>query len=76
MEVDRSKANLGPGAGAELDVEVIEKPKQPKRRFVGRRTAEKAEKQPSSNGTIEDSCAIQGLWWPRILAVKCTDSVS
>ena len=61
MEEDRAQANLGGGFEADLDVSLVEKPKQPKRRFVGRRNAEKAEKQPNVNGSIEDSGAVQGI---------------
>lgn len=61
MEDDRAQANLGPVTDAEPDAGATEKPKQPKKRFVGRRAAEKVEIQPDSNGVIEDSGAIQGL---------------
>ena len=60
MENDRAETNLGADADAEIGATTIEKPKQPKKRFVGRRAAEQAEKQSSSNGTIENSGAIQG----------------
>ena len=60
MEEDRNEANLGPIAAQDTDTEPSPQPKQPKKRFVGRRAADRAEKQPSSNSTIEDSSAIQG----------------
>ena len=69
MEEDRIQANLGPIAGPvadkDTDNETTKQPKQPKKRFVGRRTADRAEK-PRSGNTIEDSSAIQGLSYPPI----------
>ena len=61
MEEDRAQANLGEGQEAELENLLTERPKQPKKRFVGRRTAEKAWKQPNGDGAIEDSGAVQGM---------------
>lgn len=58
MEEDRAQANLGADP---LDPPLIEKPKQPKKRFVGRRNAEKAETRLDANGTIKDSGAVQGI---------------
>ena len=58
MEEDRVQANLGPTA--DVQPEETEKAKQPKKRFVGRRTVGSAGKQQTSNGTIENSGAIQG----------------
>ncbi|KAG7008134.1 2-(3-amino-3-carboxypropyl)histidine synthase subunit 1 [Physcia stellaris] len=59
MEEDRAQANLGPITDGEPDAAVTTKPKQPKKRFVGRRTAEKTDETPSSNAIIEDSGAVQ-----------------
>lgn len=61
MEEDRIQANLGPITHQDTATETTPQPKQPRKRFVGRRTADRAEKQSSSNSTIEDSNAIQGL---------------
>jgi hypothetical protein len=62
MEEDRLATNLGP----DFDEGMVEEPapvsKQPKRRFVGRKTAEKSSEQPADpNANIEDSSAIQGV---------------
>jgi hypothetical protein len=62
MEDDRAATNLGP----EVDEGISEEPtvaqKQPRRRFVGRKTAETAgEQQADPNANIEDSSAIQGV---------------
>jgi 2-(3-amino-3-carboxypropyl)histidine synthase len=62
MEADRAQADLGEAVTVELDAEKQERPKQPKKRFIARKTAtERAEQNAESNGTIEDSGAIQGL---------------
>ncbi|KAK0609199.1 Diphthamide biosynthesis protein 1 [Lasiodiplodia hormozganensis] len=62
MEEDRAATNLGPTPEEELSGEPNIAPKQPKKRFVGRRAAEsaaaaKAKADPNAN--IEDSGAIQ-----------------
>ena len=57
MEDDRAETNLGV---ADIQAEEVSQPRQPKKRFVGRRqAAENAAKNGSSLG-IEDSGAIQG----------------
>ena len=62
METDRAQTDLGEAANAELSASKSDPVKQPKKRFIGRKAAaEKAEKNGGSNGTIEDSGAIQGL---------------
>ncbi len=65
MEEDRAEINLGDSVDGGLAISEESKPKQPKKRFVGRKTAEKSENVEKSNGglngTIEDSGAIQGL---------------
>lgn len=62
MEEDRAETNLGNSVNADLAIPGEEKRKQPKRRFIGRKTAEKAENSNGGlNGTIEDSGAIQGI---------------
>lgn len=62
MEKDRAQADLGEALDAEFEAEKQEKQKQPKKRFIGRKEAsERAEKRNDTNGTIEDSGAIQGV---------------
>lgn len=61
MEEDRAQVDLGIAA----DIEAAETPepvaRQPKKRFVGRRTAAEATSRSSpNNDSIEDSKAIQG----------------
>ncbi|KAF2497310.1 diphthamide biosynthesis protein 1 [Lophium mytilinum] len=59
MEEDRAATNLGPDVEGDMNGEEKIVQKQPKRRFVGRRTAEKAAEQAAPNANIEDSSAIQ-----------------
>ena len=62
MEIDRAQTDLGEAVNAELSASKSDPIKEPKKRFIGRKAAaEKAEKNGGSNGTIEDSGAIQGL---------------
>lgn len=62
MEEDRAQADLGEVVDAEVCAEKQGKQKQPKKRFIGRKeAAERAEKRGDTNGTIEDSAAIQGV---------------
>jgi hypothetical protein len=62
MEDDRAATNLGPEVDEGISEEPTVAPKQPRRRFVGRKTAEKAgELQADPNANIEDSSAIQGV---------------
>ena len=62
MEEDRAQADLGEVLDAEFGAERQEKQKLPKKRFIGRKeAAERAEKRSDTNGTIEDSGAIQGV---------------
>ena len=61
MEIDRAQTDLGEAVDAELSASKTEPPRQPRKRFIGRKAAaEQAEKNGGSNGTIEDSGAIQG----------------
>ena len=64
MEEDRAMADLGPDVNptAELNADAEPVPKAPKRRFIGRKAADAiaAAKAEASNGTIEDSGAVQG----------------
>lgn len=66
MEDDRAATNLGPEADQDIAEEAVPATKQPKRRFVGRKTAEKAneQQQANPNANIEDSSAIQGVRTP------------
>ncbi|KAF2141271.1 uncharacterized protein K452DRAFT_228739 [Aplosporella prunicola CBS 121167] len=59
MEDDRDATNLGPTPAEELDREQNVAPKQPKKRFVGRKAAESARAKADPNANIEDSSAIQ-----------------
>jgi 2-(3-amino-3-carboxypropyl)histidine synthase len=62
MEDDRAATNLGPDVDEGVAEEPVVTPKQPRRRFVGRKVAEKGGEQPAdSNANIEDSSAIQGV---------------
>lgn len=62
MEEDRAATNIGPDVDEGIIEEPVAVPKQPKRRFVGRRTTEKSgEQQVDPNANIEDSSAIQGV---------------
>lgn len=62
MEEDRTATNLGPDVDEGMVEEPAAVPKQPKRRFVGRKTVEKSGEQPvDPNANIEDSSAIQGV---------------
>jgi 2-(3-amino-3-carboxypropyl)histidine synthase len=65
MEEDRAATNLGPDVSESLEIEVTSAPKQPKRRFVGRRAAEKAATTNAPNGSIEESTTIQGVKSPQ-----------
>lgn len=64
MEDDRAATNLGPSAEDGIPEEPVAVPKQPKRRFVGRKTADAAAKPADPNSNIEDSSAIQGVRHP------------
>lgn len=73
MEDDRAATNLGPEVDQGMREEPLPVPKQPKRRFVGRKTAEKASGQPEDpNAAIEDSSAIQGVRSPSIYETECS----
>jgi hypothetical protein len=62
MEDDRAATNLGPEIDEGIEEEPTVAPKQPRRRFVGRKNAETAnEQQADPNANIEDSSAIQGV---------------
>jgi 2-(3-amino-3-carboxypropyl)histidine synthase len=62
MEEDRAETNLGALENSESQADVPEVPRVPKKRFVGRKTAleKSGNANDTSNGTIEDSGAIQG----------------
>ncbi len=63
MEADRVEVDLGIAADIELAAEDTPPvPRQPKKRFVGRRqAAENAAKGSDESAAIEDSSAIQGI---------------
>jgi 2-(3-amino-3-carboxypropyl)histidine synthase len=63
MEDDRAATNLGPEADQGMSEEPAVAQKQPRKRFVGRKTAEQGSEQPQAdpNANIEDSSAIQGV---------------
>lgn len=67
MEEDRAIADLGPDVSAELNGDDETVKRTPKRRFIGRRAADAQAaaraatgSNSNSNGTIEDSGAVQG----------------
>lgn len=63
MEADRAQTDLGEAVNVELEADSQDSPKQPKKRFIGRKAAaERAKQDGSSRRTIEDSGAIQGLF--------------
>ncbi|KAJ4356313.1 Diphthamide biosynthesis protein 1 [Didymosphaeria variabile] len=59
MEDDRAQTNLGPAAEDGVPEEVYAAPKQPRRRFVGRKAVAEAGNKAAPNANIEDSSAIQ-----------------
>jgi 2-(3-amino-3-carboxypropyl)histidine synthase len=61
MEDDRAATNLGPDVDENISEEPAVVPKQPRRRFVGRKTEKAGEQQADPNTNIEDSSAIQGV---------------
>jgi 2-(3-amino-3-carboxypropyl)histidine synthase len=62
MEDDRAATNLGPEVDEDISEKPTAAPKQPRRRFVGRKGAETANAQQADpNANIEDSSAIQGV---------------
>jgi 2-(3-amino-3-carboxypropyl)histidine synthase len=61
MEEDRLATNLGPEDAETLQTEATPASKQPKRRFVGRRTVEAAATTNAPNSSIEENTAIQGV---------------
>lgn len=59
MEDDRAQVDLGAAMDVEERLEETAAQRQPKKRFVGRKTAEAASK-PGTNSNIESSGAIEG----------------
>lgn len=63
MEDDRAEVDLGIAA----DIEASQAPepvvRQPKKRFVGRRTATEASSKSGAGNSIEDAGAIQGIYF-------------
>ena len=62
MEDDRAQIDFGKAVDTEMDLEIREKQKQPKKRFIGRKAAaEIAGRRSRSTRTIEDSNAVQSM---------------
>lgn len=62
MEEDRAQVDIGTAVEAELRPGTQDIPKQPRRRFVGGKTAAaNAQKKAEASGHVEDSTAVQGL---------------
>lgn len=75
MEEDRALVDVGKAVDAELEIQQPTEPRQPKKRFIGRRAAaELAQKKGDSGYTIEDSGAITSLV---VIAffMSCADSL-
>lgn len=69
MESDREQADLGP----DLNGDAIPEPRQPKKRFIGRRAAtERAAAKGQASTGIEDSTAVQGAALSSISSTVCT----
>jgi 2-(3-amino-3-carboxypropyl)histidine synthase len=69
MESDRIETNLGPTDDQDIEPEPKSVPKQPKRRFVGRKTADQLAQQNARDGSIEDtSSTLQGNTQTPLLA--------
>jgi 2-(3-amino-3-carboxypropyl)histidine synthase len=66
MEADRLETNLGPTADQDLVPEPEASVKQPKRRFVGRKTADQLSQKSGDaiSNDVESSTAIQGVKYP------------
>lgn len=63
MESDREASNLGLTISVEPSVEEGEKPRLPRKRFIGRRTAaERASKHGDLISPIEESKELQGRY--------------
>ena len=61
MDGDRIQENIRKDATAELPTRAEEKPREPRKRFVGRRTAaERVSPKSNLNGTIEETGVVQG----------------
>jgi 2-(3-amino-3-carboxypropyl)histidine synthase len=61
MEEDRIATNLGPDLPRSLETEVKPALRQPKRRFVGRRAAEKTARVNVPTASTKESTTIQGV---------------
>jgi 2-(3-amino-3-carboxypropyl)histidine synthase len=62
MEEDRLETNLGPTADNDIVPEAQPETKSPRRRFVGRRTAERRKEESTEQATIdvESGSSLQG----------------
>ncbi|KAL8938244.1 MAG: hypothetical protein Q9216_004004 [Gyalolechia sp. 2 TL-2023] len=70
MDNDRAQANVGEAVNAEIGEGKQEQPKQPRRRFIGRKAAAaNAQRNAEANGHIEDGAAVQVIQPRRIARV-------
>ena len=61
MDEKRIQASVKNDATPELSTRVAEKPREPRKRFVGRRTAaERVSTKSDSNSTIEETGVVKG----------------
>ena len=64
MEEDRAQVDLGVAVDVEEQIEEAAAAQRlPKKRFVGRRQAAEAALKNESNGSVEESGAIQSTFW-------------
>jgi 2-(3-amino-3-carboxypropyl)histidine synthase len=62
MEEDRDQVDLGRAVEVDLEADYTERPRIPKKRFVGRRAAgDKVGGTESHNGSVENAGAVQGM---------------
>jgi 2-(3-amino-3-carboxypropyl)histidine synthase len=63
MEEDRNETNLGPTDEQDVVPELVQTKKEPRKRFVGRKSAAKAQEEFEKDGTsIESSSGLQGIY--------------
>ncbi len=60
MEEDRAQSHISRAATAEPTTLSEEKRREPRKRFVGRRTAERVTPKQDSDGAIEENGAVEG----------------
>jgi len=62
MEGERAISNLGPDVSTESSQATDDGPRQPRKRFIGRRAAaEKAAARAGQDGSMENSGAVTGI---------------